>query len=350
MISIIVPTLNESQNLEILFKRIAKLHLKNYEIIVADSNSKDDTVNMAKRLASRYGWPIRAIQTGNTDLSNAIVNVLPKTKGEIVVVMDADLQHLPELIPKLIKNLEKGNDIVIASRLMKGSKVNFGLWRTFVSRVFCFLAHIAVPKTSHIKDPSTGFFAFRRSVIKKTKLKPQGFKILLEILAKGDYNKVVEIPFNFKNRERGKSKFSLKQTILAVRHLLKLAIYSKEHKRFLKFGAVGLSGIFVNEGLLWLLTEFAGLFYLFSSIIAIEISILSNFILNDIWTFKRERKGKFLMRLGKFNLARIFTLIINFGALWILTSLGLHYLVSNLIGIALATIFAYLISLWWVWK
>lgn len=350
MISIIVPTLNEAKNLEILFKRIAKLKLKNYEIIIADSSSKDDTIAIAKSLALRNKWPIKTIQVGNTDLSNAIVKVLPSVKGNIVAVMDADLQHPPELLPKMLRILEK-NDIVIASRFVNGAKTKLSFGRICVSKIYILLSHIFVPKTSFIKDTSTGYFVFKKQILKNVKLEPIGFKILLEILAKANYSndKVVEVPFNFGVRARGKSKFNLKQSFIAFKHLLKLATYSKEHCRFLKFLAVGATGIAVNEGLLWLLTE-SGLFYLFSSLIGIETSIISNFILNDLWTFRKERKGPFLGRLGKFNVARLITLAINLMVLWLLTSFGLHYLISNLIGIAIATIIGYLASLWWVWK
>ncbi|MCX8193853.1 MAG: glycosyltransferase [Candidatus Pacearchaeota archaeon] len=351
MISIIMPTLNEANNLEILFRRIAKLKLRNYEIIVADSNSKDNTIGMAKNLASRKKWPIKAIQTGNTDLSNAIIKALPKAKGDIVAVIDADLQHPPELLPKMFDLLKKGNDIVIASRFAKGAKTELNLRRICISRVYITLSHIFVPKTKTIKDPASGYFAFKKKILKNVRLEPIGFKILLEILAKANYSndKVLEIPFTFGLRARGKSKFNLKQSFIAFKHLLKLATYSKEHHRLLKFLAIGATGIVINEGLLWLLTE-SGLFYLFSSLIAIETSIISNFIFNDLWTFKKERKGKFFTRFGKFNLVRLATLAINFIVLWVLTSLGLYYLLSNLVGIAIATTIGYLASLWWVWK
>lgn len=354
MISIIVPTLNEAKNLETLFSRIVKLKLRNYEIIVADSNSKDNTIAIAENFALTRRWPIKAIQTGNTDLSNAIVRAMPKVKGDVIVIMDADLQHPPKLLPRMLQDLEKERaDIVIASRFVKNlktAKVNFRFQRVFVSKVYRFLAHLFVPKSKNIKDPASGFFAFRKKILKNVKLEPIGFKILLEILAKANYNKVIEIPFEFKQREKGKSKFNFKQMCLAFRHLLKLAAYSKEHHRFLKFCTVGVVGIIVNEGLLWLLTEFVGLFYLMSSIFAIEFSIISNFILNDIWTFKKERKGEYLKRFVKFNLARALALVVNFGILWFLTSLGLYYLLSNLIGIAIATLVTYSTSLLWIWK
>jgi len=348
MISIIVPTLNEAQNIGVLFRRIANINLKAYEIIVADSNSKDNTVAIAKHLALEYNWPVKVIQTGNTDLSKAVVKVLPQAKGDIIVVMDADLQHPPELLPKMLRALER-NDIVIASRFVKGAKVNLSFERRHVSKVYRFLAHLLVPRSKSVKDPASGFFVFRKKILDGIKLNPVGFKILLEILAKANYDSILEIPFRFKERKKGKSKFNFKQTKLAFIHLLRLARYSKEHYRILKFLTVGATGIIINEGLLWLLTE-SGLFYLFSSLIAIEMSIITNFILNDIWTFKKERKGNFFVRLGKFNLTRAMALIVNLGLLLILTASGLHYLLSNLIGIAIATIITYLTSLWWVWK
>lgn len=351
MITIIIPTLNEAKNLNELFKRIHSnvKKLGAYEIVIVDSNSQDNTLALARELAKKY--PVKAFNTGSLDLSNSIVFGLKHARGDVIVVMDADLQHPPEMLPKLISGIEqKEADIVIASRFAKGARIDFGISRTIVSKVFMFMSHLCCPKTSKIRDTSTGFFAFRKKVVENVKLKPLGFKMLLEILAKGHYSKIIEIPFHFKEREKGKSKFNFKQTKLTFKHLFRIAKHNREHLRFLKFCAVGASGLIVNEGLLWLLAGLAGLFYLASGAIAIETSILTNFILNDLWTFKKERKGRYIARLGRFNLARIFALGLNFGALWLFTWLGLHYLVSNLIGIALATIFTYLTSLLWVWK
>ncbi len=354
MLSIIIPTKNEALNIEKLFRRLKRIRkIKNSEIILVDSNSKDGTDIIAKKLGKKYKLNIRVFNTGELDLSNSVIVGFKKAKGDFICVMDADLQHPPEMIALMLKKMKKENkDIIIVSRFVKGSKVGFSLWRKFVSKVFIFLSHICVPKTQNIRDTSTGFFIFRKKILKKARLKPDGFKILLEILAKAhyDYDKIIEVPFSFGEREKEKSKFNFKQTYVAFKHLLKLFRHQKEHKRFLKFCIIGVSGFILNEGLLWTLTEFAGLFYLISSIIAIEASILSNFILNDVWTFRRERKGRLLKRLFKFNIARIFALLVNLGILWILTALGLHYLVSNIFGIAIATIFTYLSSLWWVWK
>lgn len=346
MISIIIPTLNEAENLSELFQRIDKV-IKNYEIIIVDSNSRDNTFTVAKQLSKKY--PIKVFNTGKLDLSNSIVFGINKTKGEIIVVMDADLQHPPEMLPQLI-NAIKQADISVASRFVKNAKINLGFRRKVVSKVFILLSYIACPKISEIKDTSTGFFAFKKNIVENVRLNPIGFKILLEILAKGNYKKVVEIPFHFKERKKGKSKFNMKQIRLSFKHLWRIAKYNKEPQRIGKFCIVGASGVVVNEGLLWLLTEFVKSHYLTSSVIAIESSIIANFILNDIWTFRKERKGAYFWRLSKFNFARLNAASVNFLALWFFSWLGLHYLISNLIGITLATIITYFSSLWWVWK
>ena len=123
--------------------------------------------------------------------------------------------------------------------------------------------------------------------------------------------------------------------------------------QFIAFCIVGASGVIVNEGILFILTEYFGLFYLLSSIFAIIISINTNFILNDLWTFRRLRKRSnksYFGRLISWNCARILTAIINFLILAGLTSIGLHYLISNLIGVVVATGLAYFLSIKYVWK
>ncbi|MFQ5647650.1 MAG: GtrA family protein [Candidatus Aenigmatarchaeota archaeon] len=125
----------------------------------------------------------------------------------------------------------------------------------------------------------------------------------------------------------------------------------RHRDRFPKYCMVGATGVVVNEGLLYLLTEFLGIFYLFSSLIAIEVSIISNFLLNEFWTFSDLAPGHKRMggRLVKFNLVSAGGLLINILVLFILTSWGLHYLVSNLAGIGAAVLWNYLMNLSWTW-
>ncbi|MFH1978315.1 MAG: GtrA family protein [Candidatus Aenigmatarchaeota archaeon] len=122
-------------------------------------------------------------------------------------------------------------------------------------------------------------------------------------------------------------------------------------KRFLKYAVVGGTGVIVNEGLLYFFTDFIGLFYLISSIIAIEVAILSNFTWNELWTFKdlsHKHKGA-AKRLGKFNAVSIVGILINVVVLFLITNLGIYYLTSNLFGIAAATLWNYFANLKWTW-
>ena len=351
-VSIIIPTKNEESNLEEIFLRIKK-SLENfcdYEIIIADS-SKDKTRNAMneyiKEICKEHKIKARLVDCNEKDLSNAIVHSLNYATYNIIAIMDGDLQHPPEMLPEMLKILEKENsDIVIGSRITK----NFSLVRTVVSGVYRSLVYLFVKNSTKIRDPGSGFFAFRKKIVENVFLNPLGFKILVEILDKAHYEKVTEKSFIFEDRKRGASKFNLKQSYISFIHLFKIAKHNKEYEIFLKFSIVGAGGILVNMGCLYILTEFFKIFYLFSSAIAIELSIISNFILNDIWTFKNERNGNFFVRMGKFNLSRIFASVINVFILLTLTIIGTNYLLANLIGIFVATLFTYVTSVLWVWK
>jgi len=136
-----------------------------------------------------------------------------------------------------------------------------------------------------------------------------------------------------------------------LKHLYRLARFEKEHVRFAKFCIVGASGIGVNEGGLWILTDFGGVHYLISGLISVEASIITNFLLNDFWTFKDRRNASMLRRGMKFNLARLSGLLLNLALLWLFTSiLGIFYLTSNLLAIALVMLWNYAWSRHWVLK
>ena len=353
-ISIIIPTYNEKDNIAPLVARIHQaLSGYNYEILLVDDGSKDGTIEVASSLASRY--PIKVIvRQKERGLATAVVHGLKFATGEIIGVMDADLQHPPEVIPELLKALQGGVDMVVASRYVEGGGCrHWGLSRKVISRAALMLSHLLLPATRQVKDPLSGFFMFRRQNIAPAKLKPIGYKISLEIMLAGRFQRVVEVPYVFEDRSAGKSKLRPQQQIDYLRHLLSLMTRTGELRRFIRFCVVGLSGIIVNQGLLWLLTEFAGLRYYVSALIGIEASIVSNFILNDYFTFADRRTGesKFLMRLLKFNVTCLAGAGIQYGLLLLFTSVfGIYYLVSNLIAIAVAFLWNYLISSWWTWK
>lgn len=355
MISIIIPTYNERDNITPLVERLSRtLEGRKYEVLFVDDNSKDGTIDVIADLSIKY--PVKAIvRASERGLATAVLHGFKFAQGNIIGVMDADLQHPPEINADLIKAIENGADMAIASRYIPGGGVpNWGLLRRIISKGASTIAHLFLPTSRKVKDPMSGFFMFRGEGIDQVVFKPTGYKILLELLIIGKFNNVVEVPFIFEDRSSGRSKMKAKQQIDYLKHIFSLMRRKGELTRLLKFMAVGLSGVLVNEGILWLLTEFGGLKYYISSIIAIEASIITNFILNDSFTFADRRTGKsgsFWKRLLKFNLTCATGALIQYGILILFTSVfGVNYLISNLIGILVAFFWNYVISLVWTWK
>jgi dolichol-phosphate mannosyltransferase len=353
-VSLIIPTYNERENLHALIERISgSLTGYEYEVVVVDDNSIDGTGQLADELSEKY--PIRVIhRAGKEGLASAIVDGYKLAEGEILGVLDADLQHPPEKISNLLKEIKNGKDIAIASRYIKNSGIEkWSFKRKIISKGSMILAYLIFPKIRPIKDPLSGFFLIKRSVVNNIILNPVGYKILLEILVRGRYSNVVEVPYVFRDRNAGKSNLNIKEQINYLQHLYLMAKSEGEIKRLLRFGSVGVSGIFVNEGILYLLTEHAGWFYLISSVLAAQFAILNNFILNHIWTFKERRSEPIGLfnRLGRFELISIAGAAVSIVVLFILTSLfGLHYLISNLIAIVIAFMINFLGNSLWTWR
>jgi len=218
-VSIIIPTFNERENIKKLIPRIDRtLCGYDYEIIVVDDSSPDGTALTAKELACNY--PVRVIvRPEKSGLASAVVEGFRNTEGECIGVIDADLQHPPERIKDFMHAVFNGYDIAVGSRYIDGGKIEgWGWFRYMVSKGAILLSS---PLTS-VKDPVSGYFFLRRKVIEGVSLNSQGFKILLEILVKGNYDRVMEIPYIFKLREEGESKLGIGEYASYLRLLYRL--------------------------------------------------------------------------------------------------------------------------------
>ena len=354
-LSLVIPAFRERENITPLVQRIGRaLEGVDYEILIVDDDSRDGTEELVAKLSRHY--PLRlVIRRDKKGLASAVVDGFGLADARAIGVMDADLQHPPEILPSLLRALDGGADMAIGSRYVAGGGCEgWGLMRRVISRGAGFLAHLFLPSTRGIADPMSGYFMLRPQVIEGADLRPTGYKILLEVLVAGRPSRVAEIPFTFVTRTAGESKLRLSQQVDYLRQIASLMRRTGELARFLKYCLVGASGVLVNMGLLWLLTEVGGLFYLASAAISIETSIITNFTLNDRFTFPDRRArglAPFLRRLGKFNLVSLTGLAVNMAVLWTLTSmLGIHYLISNLVGIAAATMWNYAVNFLWTWK
>ncbi len=353
-LSIIVPTYNEVESLPFLADRIHNcLAGFDYELVVVDDNSPDGTGALAEELARQK--PIKVVhRKGKLGLASAVIEGFQQASGDIIGVIDADLQHPPEHIPEMLKAMGEA-DIAIASRYVKGGGTEgWTFTREFISQGARLIPHFLFARIRYVKDPLSGFFLFRKKVIEGVTLNPVGYKILLEILIKGNHDDVVEVPYVFKGREMGVSNFNTTEQINYLKHLYRLVRSERETERFIKYLLVGLSGVLVNMGLLVLLTEAIGLFYAISAVIAIETSIINNFTWNELWTFRDRRTAKLasiFSRMFKFNFISLLGLGINMGILILMTEVGdIYYLVSEAFGIAVATLFNFIFNKWWTWQ
>lgn len=221
-VSVVIPTYNERENIEILIPRIfdiLKVEKINGEVIVVDDNSPDKTGVVVEGLKRKY--QVKVIhRKAKLGLSSAVLEGFKIAEGEIIGVMDADFSHPPESIPKLVEPILKGEaDMVIGSRRIKGGMgKEWPLSRILISKFASFLAR----GLTNIQDPMSGFFFFNRKVIESINLKPTGYKIGLETVVKGRYKKLKEIPYTFTNRKIGESKFTFKEVLNYVIHLSKL--------------------------------------------------------------------------------------------------------------------------------
>lgn len=206
MISVVIPTYNEKDNIEKLVKEILE-NIK-AEIVIVDDASPDGTGVIADGLAKRYR-NIRVLHRhGKLGLGSAIVEGFEAAKGDVVGVMDADFSHPPALLKKIGVEFERGADVVLGSRYVKGGHIeNWPLKRRLVSRFAVLLARLL----TGAKDPVTGFFFVRKKIFDGIKIKSsetRSWKVSLEIIVRGRYKKLVELPYTFINRQSGKSKIS----------------------------------------------------------------------------------------------------------------------------------------------
>lgn len=343
-LSLEIPTLNEAGNIVPLIERLENLHL-DMEIIIIDDGSTDGTIEYVNSLSQKYK-NIKLVARGRKmGLGSAVIDGLKVASGNLIAVMDGDLQHPPEILKDLYEKISQGYDVVVASRYSEGvNGSSFNFMRKLISRGATTLAHVMLRDTRAINDPLSGYFIFRKDAISLSDVHYTGYKILLEILARNGGRRIAEVPYTFGKRTYGKSKLGLLEELRYLVLLFRLS-----GVRVFKFGIVGLSGVLVNEGLLYVLHSLGLPVYL-SGAAAIEVSILSNFVVNDNWTFKGRKSRKFHSRLLRYNALTLLGGSINYAILLSLTSLlAVHYLTADFIGIIVAFAANYLGSELLVW-
>jgi len=240
-LSVVIPTFNERKNIIELIRQLTRLLDRElgdaYELIVIDDDSPDRTWELAVRLIATYPQ-LRVIRReGERGLSTAVIRGWQIAQGEVLGVIDADLQHPPEVTVRLWKAMEKQIDLAVGSRNIEGGGVSdWSLARRILSRGAQLLGLAVLPGVlSRVSDPMSGYFMVRRSAIAGVPLNPLGYKILIEVIGRGRIRSIAEIGYVFWERNEGESKVTWRIYIEYLRHLLRLRLATPPGLRFFRF-------------------------------------------------------------------------------------------------------------------
>jgi dolichol-phosphate mannosyltransferase len=202
-----------------------------FEILIVDDDSPDGTGEIADDLAGASGGRVRSLhRTQERGLATAVVTGWKAARGEVLAAMDADGQHPPDIIPRLLTALDQGADVAVASRYISGSNIpRWNLVRRLGSKLATGITRLALPRAAAgVRDPLSGCFALRRELIQGVELKPLGFKILLEVLMRAPVERVAEVEYVFAAREAGKSKLSARVALLDALQIVRTSWHRRK--------------------------------------------------------------------------------------------------------------------------
>jgi glycosyltransferase involved in cell wall biosynthesis len=358
VLSVVLPTRNEMGSVPVLLAELENvLATTSAEVIFVD-DSDDATPAVIEAAAAHSAKRVTMIhrppEERGDGLGGAVVEGLRAAKGEWVCVMDADMQHPPRVMAQMLDQAGRTSaDIVVATRFSgDGGVGDFGLARRILSRASRASAHVLFPlRLRSISDPLSGFFLVRREALDVERLRPRGFKILLEILVRTRHLRASEVPFVFGERHADESKASLREGLRYLGQLGRLRTGSLG-VRVASFGLVGASGLVVNSALLAALTELGGVHYLLSAVVATQGSTAWNFWLSDRLVFTgRDRRRGWMQRFVLFAAVNNIALALRAPLLLLLTSgFGVHYLVSNAITLVVLFAVRFALADTWIWS
>lgn len=352
-VSVVIPTYNEEENIADLIDAIFSELDREVEVIVVDGDSEDSTPQKVREAGEDR--PVELVEKSSREgIGAAYQEGFRHASGDVVVQMDADFSHPVESLPEMVEEVESGTDIAVGSRYVKGGDRQDPLHRRIFPLIGSYLYTYLLD--CPVRDFTSGFKAYREDVAKDIPEMdlPAGFHYqaasLMNLLDTG--RSFREVPIEFRPRRAGEPKYSTMDLLNNVKLFVKLLL--RRRSDFLKFGVVGASGVLVNMGVLYFLTEQLGIYYLYSAVLAIEMAILSNFTWNELWTFSERGEGGIRSlgeRLLKFNSVSLIGAGMNLALLWFFTEvLGVLYLVSNLAAIMMVFLWNYVANVRWTWK
>jgi dolichol-phosphate mannosyltransferase len=359
---IVLPTYNERENIQALIPALLEeLRRVPYvsHILVVDDNSPDGTAD-AVRALMRESPSLHLLSGAKRGLGAAYVrgmrHALTALSADVVVQMDADFSHDPADLPRLLHALAQPADFVIGSRYVRGGSIpsNWGWHRKANSSVGNLVARYLAGLYG-VRDCTAGFRAIRASILRQIELhtlrvKGYAFQVALLHRAAKLGARVVEIPVHFIDRKMGESKLGLSDIIEFIINAWWIRLWSA--RTFIKFCIVGASGVAVNLSAFSALLAWGANPYI-ASPVAVELSVLSNFLLNNAWTFRYRRKAEHIGIRGlKFNVVSLLSLAVTFGVFVTLSKIlpQLPLRIDQLVAIAPATAINYFLNSYWTFK
>ena len=355
-LAIIIPTLNEAQNVRPLLDRIeAALTGVVWEAIFVDDNSSDGTSDLVREIG-RVDRRVRVLQrVGRRGLSSAVIEGMLATPAPVLAVIDADLQHDESILPQLFQAIAReGHDVAVGTRYTEGGST--GDWdrsRERISRIATRLSEL-VMKT-RVSDPMSGFFAIRRDVLMDAlpRLSNVGFKILLDLLASSSGPlKVKEVPYTFRNRLAGESKLDNRVAQEFLILLLEKLFGRFIPVRFLLFAFVGSLGLLVHLGVLGIMVSLAGSNFRDGQALAVFTAMTFNFLLNNSLTYRdqRLRGTAFIKGLLTFYAVCLIGAIGNIGVGEMIYDLDQRWWLGGLAGAVVGVVWNYAVSSVFTWR
>ena len=359
---IIIPTFNERGNISALISALLEQFKgiqHDLHILIVDDNSPDGTADVVRSLLPRND-NLHLLTGQKAGLGAAYIrgmdHALKVLQADLVFEMDADFSHKPEDIPRLLSEIEAGADFVIGSRYVPGGSVP-KTWN-LVRRLNSMGGNLAaryIAGIPQIRDCTAGFRAIRASLLRRidfNALRVQGYAFQVALLhaAVEAGGKILEIPVDFVDRKKGESKLRFSDILEFAFNVWWIRLQSS--RTFIKFAIVGASGVLVNLGFFTLFLELEINKYI-ASPIAIELSIIWNFLLNNYWTFRwRKTSSRTRIRGLKFNLVSIIALGVSYGS-FVILSLAFPDImpqIHQLIGIVPATLVNYFLNSYWTFR
>ena len=355
ILSVIVPTLNERDNVEEIVRRL-DVCLKgiDWEVIFVDDDSRDGTLDVLQRMA-RLDSRVRYLhRIGRGGLSSACLEGFASSSAPYLAVMDADLQHDETKLPVLLDALRDGNtDLAVGTRYMDGGGT--GAWsesRLSVSKAATSLTQVLLKVP--LRDPMSGFFMLTRELYERScrRVSGKGFKILLDIVTSAEGSvRVKEVPFEFSQRVAGESKLD---TLVIYEYFLVIAdklLGRYVPVNFVLFSAVGCLGALLHLTVLGLLFKGAEVSFLHAQAVAAIMAMSANFVLNNLFTYraKRLRGTAFLSGLFLFYAVCAIGAFVNIRVAEYLYGLSVPWWGAGLLGATIGAVWNYAVSSILVW-